>query len=537
MPVDAVTRLTSVSSGGITVPSEHGLVADFTGTATTAGPTMATTTGSIVDISGSQITVAIRLRPHTTNSRRVCGAHGTATTGWLMALEWPSLNMYCNASQKTGTNLSVSTWAQVAMSFDGASQKHVAKDGVVTTSSQTASFSPSGLPVLIGGYYWSGYAEFDGEIDYLYVWDRGLSPAELQVLHANPYAILAPRRIMVPVSAGGGGATADLSSTGQSGALSASASSPATAALSQTGASGALSASAHPLVTAALAQTGGSGIFVGSAFSPAVAALAATGQSGAFSGTASSPATATLGATGGSGSLTASASTSTTVDLAATGNSGTLSATASAPASASASLAGASGTLLASAATEARAVLAAQGGEGAFAGSAYPLTQADLAALGASGAFSASASTVATALAAITGTSGDLSAAAWTPATATAALVGEAGTLLAAVTGASGTAAAADIWNYVLSNGKTAGETAVETHAMLTALTVILGADVAPGINTLQGLRIILAAVSGPTTGIGTDTERYYSPDGATARITATFDAQGNRQSVTLDAS
>lgn len=98
-----------------------------------------------------------------------------------------------------------------------------------------------------------------------------------------------------------------------------------------------------------------------------------------------------------------------------------------------------------------------------------------------------------------------------------------------------GGAAAADVWNYVLYNGKTAEETLVEAHSMLTTLTAILGSDIAPGINALQGLRIILAAVSGPTTGVGTNTERYYSPDGLTERIAATFDANGNRSSVTLN--
>lgn len=50
-----------------------------------------------------------------------------------------------------------------------------------------------------------------------------------------------------------------------------------------------------------------------------------------------------------------------------------------------------------------------------------------------------------------------------------------------------------------------------------------------------QMLRIVVAALSGRTAGIGTSTEQYLSADGATPRIAATFDANGNRTSVVLD--
>ena len=62
---------------------------------------------------------------------------------------------------------------------------------------------------------------------------------------------------------------------------------------------------------------------------------------------------------------------------------------------------------------------------------------------------------------------------------------------------------------------------------------ILLEASLSPA----DMLRIILAAVSGRTTGIGTDNERYLSVDGSKARVAATFDASGNRQAVTLDGS
>lgn len=65
----------------------------------------------------------------------------------------------------------------------------------------------------------------------------------------------------------------------------------------------------------------------------------------------------------------------------------------------------------------------------------------------------------------------------------------------------------------------------------------LMAHEIEPGVSVQAALRIILAAVSGRTTGLGTDTERYLSVDGTLARITATFDGNANRTSVTLDGS
>lgn len=85
---------------------------------------------------------------------------------------------------------------------------------------------------------------------------------------------------------------------------------------------------------------------------------------------------------------------------------------------------------------------------------------------------------------------------------------------LAPSSGAGTGASAAEIWGYVLADGRTAAETLLDNARMM---------------------RIILAGISGRTAGLGTDTETYYAEDGSTPRIVATFDAQGNRVSVTTD--
>ena len=65
----------------------------------------------------------------------------------------------------------------------------------------------------------------------------------------------------------------------------------------------------------------------------------------------------------------------------------------------------------------------------------------------------------------------------------------------------------------------------------------LMAHEIEPGVSVQAALRIILAAVSGRTTGVGTSTEQYLSVNGALARITATFDGNSNRTSVTLDGS
>lgn len=55
------------------------------------------------------------------------------------------------------------------------------------------------------------------------------------------------------------------------------------------------------------------------------------------------------------------------------------------------------------------------------------------------------------------------------------------------------------------------------------------------GMTAEQLLRVVVAAVSGRSEGIGTSAEQYKSVDGTKTRIDVTFDAEGNRESVDLD--
>lgn len=77
-----------------------------------------------------------------------------------------------------------------------------------------------------------------------------------------------------------------------------------------------------------------------------------------------------------------------------------------------------------------------------------------------------------------------------------------------------GSADPAAVWSYVLADGRTAEQTLLDNNRML---------------------RIVLAALSGQTAGIGTATETYFGEDGVTPRLVATFDSAGNRVSVLTD--
>lgn len=55
------------------------------------------------------------------------------------------------------------------------------------------------------------------------------------------------------------------------------------------------------------------------------------------------------------------------------------------------------------------------------------------------------------------------------------------------------------------------------------------------GLTAEQITRIMLSALSGKSTGVGTTNEKYKSIDGVTDRLAVDFDAQGNRSAVTLN--
>lgn len=96
-------------------------------------------------------------------------------------------------------------------------------------------------------------------------------------------------------------------------------------------------------------------------------------------------------------------------------------------------------------------------------------------------------------------------------------------------TGGGGGASAADIWAYG-DRQLTAGIPTPAQNAAATWERAIEG-----GMKAEELVRVMLAALTGKTTGIGTPTERYRDAADTKDRVTATFDANGNRITVAVD--
>lgn len=96
-------------------------------------------------------------------------------------------------------------------------------------------------------------------------------------------------------------------------------------------------------------------------------------------------------------------------------------------------------------------------------------------------------------------------------------------------TGGGSGATAAEVWSYA-NRQLTSGIPTPEQSAAATWGRAI------EGVMTAESLvRIILAALTGKTAGIGTPTEHYRDAADTKDRVVATFDANGNRITVSVD--
>lgn len=96
-------------------------------------------------------------------------------------------------------------------------------------------------------------------------------------------------------------------------------------------------------------------------------------------------------------------------------------------------------------------------------------------------------------------------------------------------TGGGGGSSAADIWSYP-TRTLTGGVPSAADNASATWQQALES-----GMTAAELMRIVLATLSGRTTGVGSQTEAYKSVSGTKDRVVATFDGNGNRISVNLD--
>ena len=78
----------------------------------------------------------------------------------------------------------------------------IALDGAVTSTPGVVSVSGTATTVKLGAYNWAGHPNFNGDIEYVALWDRGLSVAELLAFQENPYRLFKAPRSWIAVSAG-----------------------------------------------------------------------------------------------------------------------------------------------------------------------------------------------------------------------------------------------------------------------------------------------------------------------------------------------
>lgn len=160
-------------------------------------------TGETIDISGTQLTIAVKLQVQTNTSAMLFGNHGSSTTGYLLYQNGLSVGCYTDSTNRgSSANFTVNTWNQVALSYFGG-VLWSALNGVVTSASQAMTVSPVGLTTLLGSYNWPGFPLFTGQAEYFAVWDRGLTAQELVNFQSNPYALVLAPTESVPVSTAG----------------------------------------------------------------------------------------------------------------------------------------------------------------------------------------------------------------------------------------------------------------------------------------------------------------------------------------------
>jgi hypothetical protein len=267
---------------------------------------------------------SIVVRSYTTNTasrQTIVGANNVANTPWLefaasqgtgkLAMVIPGVFVDVTTAAVVSNN----TWADIVYTRPaggafGSGLFYV--NGAAVAVSAGGSYTPAAATSWLLGARATGNQYLTGGIAFCYLYERVLSPAEIQQLRAAPYAMFAPpvwRQYFIPAS----GTTFTDVATGHAGAHGQTSGTPArtSATTGHTGAEGLTSGTS----TRSGALSGSSGAHGQTAATPARTATV-TGSAGAHGqcvGVATHTATATghTGATGLLSATTARTSTST----------------------------------------------------------------------------------------------------------------------------------------------------------------------------------------------------------------------------------
>lgn len=246
-----------------------------------------------------EVTVAVLALPTSVSSGYIVSkttSNGATATPFSVGLESGGLTLNRATATayrvwQSSTSLATANTIQL-LSVSGTAVMDAAprfyKNGVFDTTTPTNLFGGSGfgpaatnaLPLRIGNRD-DGTTPFSGRVLFAAVWNRQLFGAEHAELASNPWALFAPRRIWVPVSAGGGGSH---DATGAMSAQSATVSGSAAAVATYTS-SGAPTAQAATVAGTATHVTTHASSGVLEAQAATVAGSADHSAAGAFSAT------------------------------------------------------------------------------------------------------------------------------------------------------------------------------------------------------------------------------------------------------------
>lgn len=255
--------------------------------------------------------------------RPICGVWGS-TFRWYMAINSAGRPLFAVNGDATyrvyAANVVTVFGARTSLAavWDGSSDtcklyKAGAEISGVKTGTAQAAIGSHTMGPSIGSQSTGGTAKHSGTIEYVLVFNRALSAAEIRSISENPYQVLRPAndRLWLDVVAGGGGVSGSLSAIDapDTASFSGAVSDPAvTGTLSAADAQDAASFTGSLIFSGSLAATDSpdAATFAGTAYAPGVSGTFAATDSAdaaAFAGTAYAPGVSgTLAATDGADS-------------------------------------------------------------------------------------------------------------------------------------------------------------------------------------------------------------------------------------------
>ena len=157
-----------------------------------------------LDITGNAVTIACGIRFSTSQSNKVLVAKWGGTTQYLLYIDNAAadkIRLNVNAGGSTANITSTNTYNDgvihnIVASYDGANLNlYIDGQQVASAVAKTGNLASTAELLRLGLYSSSG-GDYTGEMNYAYIWNRGLSQFEAAWLNEDPYAFVRPDRDM-----------------------------------------------------------------------------------------------------------------------------------------------------------------------------------------------------------------------------------------------------------------------------------------------------------------------------------------------------